>query len=135
MNSNYQSSYNRNGSSAESRYSKDQLLDLFRTQERNGFSSTNINDLFVDGWSPGVVNGTSNGGWGKRDDMKEAAGPDICWDHEGSVNPVAMQEMTEEEREVYLALVMSICKEAAADESPGFLYICQLSLETANPEH
>ncbi len=81
------------------------------------------------------MNGTSNGGWGKRDDMKEAAGPDICWDHEGSVNPVAMQEMTEEEREVYLALVMSICKEAAADESPGFLYICQLSLKTANPEH
>ena len=100
MNSNYQSSYTRNGSSAESRYSKDQLLDLFRTQERNGFPGTDVNDLFVDGWRPGAVNGTSNGGWGKRDDLKEAAGPDICWDHEGSVNPIAIQEMNEEEREV-----------------------------------
>lgn len=101
LNSNNQSSYNRNGSSAEFRYSKDQLLDLFRTQERNGFASTNVNDLFIDGWSPGAVNGTSNGGWGKRDDNREAAGPDICWDHEGSVNPIAMQEMGEEEKEVY----------------------------------
>ena len=107
MNSNYQPSYNRNGSSADSRYSKDQLLDLFRPQERNGFPSTDVNDLFVDGWRPGAVNGTSNGGWGKRDDIKEVAGPDICWDHEGSVNPIAMQEMTEEEREVYLALTTS----------------------------
>ncbi len=104
MNSNYQS-YNRNGASADSRYSKDQLLDLFRTHERNGFSSTNVNDLFVDGWSPGAVNGMSNGGWGKRDDNKEIAGPDICWDHEGSVNPIAMQEMTEEEKEVHRTLV------------------------------
>lgn len=101
MNSNYQSSYNRNGSSIESRYSKDQLLDLFRTQARDGFSSTNVTDLFVDGWSPGLVNGMNSVGWGKRDDMKEAAGPDICWDHEGSVNPIAMQEMSEEEKEVF----------------------------------
>ena len=101
MNSNYQSSYHRNGSSSESRYSKDQLLDLFRTQARSEFSSTNVNDLFVDGWSPGAVNGTNSGGWGKRDDMKEAAGPDICWDRDGSVNPIAMQEMTEEEKEVH----------------------------------
>lgn len=110
MNSNYQSSYNRNGPSAETRYSKDQLLDLFRSQERNGFPSTNVNDLFVDGWRPGTVNGTSNGGWGKRDDNKEASGPDICWDHEGSVNPIAVQEMSEEEKEAFSTSVNSPLK-------------------------
>ncbi|CAF9939940.1 MAG: hypothetical protein ALECFALPRED_008381 [Alectoria fallacina] len=110
MNSSYQSSYNRNGSSTESRYSKDQLLDLFRTQERNGFSSTNVNELFVDGWSPGAVNGTSNGGWGKRDDNKDAVGPDICWDHEGSVGPMALQEMSEEEKEAFSTSVNSPLK-------------------------
>lgn len=125
MNSNYQSSYNRNGSSAESRYSKDQLLDLFRTHESNGISSTDVNDLFVDGWNPGTVNGMSNGGWGKKDDVKEAAGPDICWDHEGSVYPIAMQEMTEEEREVCPTLATSACQILIADNGfPGFLYIC-----------
>lgn len=60
----------------------------------------NVNDLFVDGWSPGAVNGTNSGGWGKKDDVKEAAGPDICWDFEGNVSPMALQEMTEEEKEV-----------------------------------
>lgn len=136
MNSNHQSSYNRNGSSAETRYSKDQLLDLFKTQERNGFSSTNVNDLFIDGWSPGAVNGTSNGGWGKRDDTREAAGADICWDHEGSVNPIAIQEMNEEEREVYRTRTMSAWNVVIADEeSPGVLYICQFATETANSEH
>lgn len=135
MNSNYQSSYNRNGSSSECRYSKDQLLELFRTQERNGFSSTNVNDLFVDGWSPGAVNGTSNGGWGKRDDNKEAAGPDLCWDHQGSVNPIAMQGMSEEEKEVHRTLRMSAREVILADEgSPGFLYVCQFATETANSE-
>lgn len=116
MSSNYQSFYNRNGASTESRYSKDQLLDLFRTQERHGFSSTNVNDLFVDGWSPGAVNGTSNGGWGRRDENKEAAGPDICWDHEGTINPISLQEMSEEEKEVNQTLTMAVWETMFADE-------------------
>lgn len=135
MNAN-QSSYTRNGSSTECRYSKDQLLDLFRAHERNGFSSTNVNDLFVDGWSPGAVNGTNSAGWGKRDEMKEAAGPDICWDHEGSVNPIAMQEMTDEEKEVHPNPPTTACKVSSTDvKSPGFFYICQLALKTTNAEH
>jgi PERQ amino acid-rich with GYF domain-containing protein len=100
MNANYQSSYNRNGSSSESRYSKDQLLDLFRAQEKSGISNINLSDLYVDGWNPNTTNGTSNGGWGKRDDHKDATGPEICWDHEGSVQPLALAELTEEEKEV-----------------------------------
>ena len=136
LNSNYQSSYNRNGSSIESRYSKDQLLDLFRNQERNGISSINVNDLFVDGWSPGgAVNGTNSVGWGKRDDLKEAAGPDICWDHEGNVNPIAMQEMSEEEREVHPTLAMSARKVIVINvDCLGFFHICQFALETPNTE-
>ena len=78
----------------------------------------NVNSLYVDGWSPGAVNGASNGGWGKRDDNKETAGPDICWDLEGSVNPIAMQEMTEEERDVHSPLATLLCKVMVADEEP-----------------
>ena len=62
----------------------------------------NLNDLFVDGWSPSSANGTNNGGWGKRDDIKDISGPEICWDHEGSVHPMALAEMTEDEKEVGL---------------------------------
>lgn len=106
MNSNhreYQSTYNRNGVSTETRYSKDQLIDLFRTQVKNGPQNADLNDLFVDGWTPGAVNGTSNGGWGKRDDLKDSAGPDICWDPEGTVQPMGILEFSQEEKEVDIA--------------------------------
>lgn len=101
LNSNYQSSYARNGASAEGRYSKDQLLDMFRAQGRSGQLTQNVSDLFVDGWNPGSVNGTVNGGWDMKDDQKEASnGPEICWDQEGSVQPLSLTEMSEEERQV-----------------------------------
>ena len=102
MNSNYQSSYARNGSSVEGRYSKDQLLDMFRAQGRAGQINHNVSDLFVDGWNPGSVNGTVNGGWGRKEDQKEPSnGPEVCWDHEGSVQPLSLIEMSEEEKQVY----------------------------------
>lgn len=102
LNSNYQSSYTRNGASAEgSRYSKDQLLDMFRAQGPSGQLHHNISDLFVDGWNPSPVNGTTNGGWARRDDQKEApTGPDICWDHEGKIQPLSLIDMSEEEKQV-----------------------------------
>ena len=101
LNSNYQSSYARNGTTAEGRYSKDQLLDMFRAQDRSGQLHNGISDLFVDGWNPAAVNGTVNGGWGRKDDLKEASsGPEICWDHEGTVQPLSLIEMSEEEKQV-----------------------------------
>ena len=74
---------------------------MFRAHEKNGQSSININDLFMDGWTPGTVNGNENGGWGKKDDFRESAGTDICWDFDGAVRPVSLNEMDDEEREVF----------------------------------
>lgn len=133
MNANYQSSYNRNGSSSESRYSKDQLLDLFRAQEKSGFSNVNLNDLYVDGWNPNYTNGTTNGGWGKRDDHKDATGPEICWDHEGSVHPLALAEMTEEEKEVGHYFLFAVSK-ALLMKYLGIRFICQFATEASNPK-
>ena len=101
LNSNYQS-FARNGASAEgSRYSKDQLLDMFRAQGRSGPLTHTISDLYVDGWNPSPINGASNGGWGRKDDQKDASsGPDICWDHDGNVQPLSLLEMSEEEKQV-----------------------------------
>lgn len=103
LNSSYQSNLNRNGAATDSRYSKDQLLDLFRAQGRSGQANTNVSDLFVDGWSPGNVNGTNVSGWGRKDEHKEGSGgPEICWDHEGSVHPLALIELKDDEKEVWL---------------------------------
>ena len=133
LNSNYQSNYNRNGSSAESRYSKDQLLDLFRAQEKNASSNANLDDLYVEGWNPASANGGSSGGWGKRDDHKDG-GPEICWDHEGSVHPIGLIEMSEEEREVLSHCIATLVKKESLTRGPGFLYFCQFPTETSNTE-
>ena len=57
----------------------------------------------MDGWSPGAANGANSGGWGRKEDNKDGAGgPEICWDHEGNVRPLALIEMADDEREVCL---------------------------------
>ena len=75
---------------------------MFRAQGRAGQINHNVSDLYVDGWNPGSVNGTVNGGWGRKEDQKDPSnGPEICWDHEGSVQPLSLVEMSEEEKQVY----------------------------------
>ena len=114
----------RNG--ADTRYSKDQLLDVFRTQEKVGQPSANITDLFVDGWHPSAPNGIDNGGWGRKDDHREPVGSDICWDHEGSVQPIGLTGLSEEEREVTSTCVGSFStSRTGANQRPDLLYLCK----------
>lgn len=133
MNSNHQSSYTRNGASTESRYSKEQLLDLYRVQEKSDFPNGSLDEFFVDGWTPGL-NGTSNGGWGKRDDHKDSNGPEICWDHSGSVQPLALADMTEEEKEVDYS-IHSWLSNQLADLSLGIRFLRQFTTKTADPKY
>ncbi|KAL8947303.1 MAG: hypothetical protein Q9222_006399 [Ikaeria aurantiellina] len=110
LNANHQSNYTRSGLS-ENRYSKDQLLDLFRAQAKTGSSNANINELFVEGWNPASVNGASNGGWSRKDEFKDGTiGPEICWDHGGNVQPLALVDMTEQEKEAFSGSVNSLIK-------------------------
>ncbi|KAL9000465.1 MAG: hypothetical protein Q9169_000982 [Polycauliona sp. 2 TL-2023] len=109
INSSYQTSYTR-GASSETRYSKDQLLDLFRSQ-RESPPSTNISNLYVDGWHPSSVNGMTNGGWSRKDELKDgSAGSEMCWDHEGKVHPLALSDMTDQEKEAFSGSVNSLIK-------------------------
>ncbi|KAL8906489.1 MAG: hypothetical protein Q9171_006250 [Xanthocarpia ochracea] len=109
MNSNHQTS-NTRGAPSETRYSKDQLLDLFRAQTRNS-PSTHVSDLYVDGWHPSSANGMTNGGWSRKDELREgSAGPEMCWDHEGKVHPLALSDMSEQEKEAFSGSVNSLIK-------------------------
>ena len=71
---------------------------MFRTQQDK--ASPNLNDLFVDGWSPNGINGISSRGWSKNDEHKDINGPEICWDRNGSVQPLGLVPMSDEDREV-----------------------------------
>lgn len=102
LNAGYQSSFSRNGAAAESRYSKDQLLDLFRAQSKSGQANPNVADFFVDGWNPDIASNASNGGWTKKEEFKDGSGgPEICWDYEGVSHPLGLIEMGDNEKEVW----------------------------------
>ena len=72
---------------------------MFKAQAKSGSNNTNANEHILDGWLSGV-NGSSGAGWGRREDQKEVTGPEICWDHDGNVQPMALLDMTAEEKEV-----------------------------------
>lgn len=92
----------RNGAVAEDRYSKDQLLSLFREQKEANVFAVSLEDLYMGGWEPQATNGTPLMPWSKKDDHTRDSQPgaDICWDHDGAVLPLGLMDMTEEEKEV-----------------------------------
>ncbi|KAL9024791.1 MAG: hypothetical protein Q9196_006256, partial [Gyalolechia fulgens] len=95
MNSNYHA----RGGALETRYSRDQLLGLFRAQAKGGPSSIPVSDLYDEGLSPLSANGILNSGLPRRDDVKDGpSGPELCWDQDGNVEPLGLIDMTEEEQ-------------------------------------
>jgi len=92
----------RNGTIADARYSKGQLLDLYqRQQNTNGGLSDDLNGLFVGGWQPDGANGTPAASWGRNDHNKEPQpGPEVCWDRDGRAEPLGLIDLDDEEKEV-----------------------------------
>ena len=88
----------------------------------------------MDGWTPGNVNGNENGGWGKKDDQRESAGTDICWDFEGSVRPISLSEMDEEEREVLDLSKPIKCVRRLLITAAAIFKLCQFFVETCNEQ-
>ncbi|KAJ5292692.1 uncharacterized protein N7443_008645 [Penicillium atrosanguineum] len=107
MSSNTTSSAMRNG---EARYSKDQLLEMYRAQRESGSLGKNVEDYFVADWDPHMVTPPVNGAWGKRDDQKTSAGPEVCWDHGGQAEPLGLTDMSDGEKELFSASVNSPLK-------------------------
>jgi PERQ amino acid-rich with GYF domain-containing protein len=94
----------RNGSSLEGRYPRGQLLQLFRSQKGSDEIHEGLSDLYAGAWEPNVSNGTSGASWGRRDDHSREgqSGVDLCWDRDGGILPLALTEMTDDEKEVCL---------------------------------
>lgn len=86
--------YNRQAT-ANTTYGKEELLSLFKLQESGG-NLGKLQDLVdTDFGGPGPA----SGGWGRSGD-DPTNGVDMCWEKEGGLKPVALEDMTEEEREV-----------------------------------
>ncbi|KAB5540583.1 hypothetical protein GE09DRAFT_1137787 [Coniochaeta sp. 2T2.1] len=97
-------------SSSSRRYSKEQLLDLYRNLPDTRHPE--VSNLFAPGWNPGQVNGgTSARPWGKAGDSNHVApDPGVCWNSEGTMLPVGLVGMTAEEKELFSTDVNSPLK-------------------------
>ncbi|KAL3960577.1 hypothetical protein ACCO45_005694 [Purpureocillium lilacinum] len=78
------------------RYSKDELLDIFRTQKLGDGPSR----LFIPGWDPSSINGSSGRAWGKSSDNHVPQEPNLCWEQTGETLPMGVQDLTVEEKDV-----------------------------------
>lgn len=87
----------------ELRYPKNQLLDLFKAQHSSdGGLKDGLPSLYMPGWEPSIANGATSAGWGRTEHARDhAPGSDICWDRDGSIEPLGLTEMDDEEREVH----------------------------------
>lgn len=77
-------------------------MHLFRAQKEAGEVKESLSDLYVGAWEPSISNGNSGASWGRKDDVGRdgQTGVDLCWDKDGTIIPLSLAEMTEDEREV-----------------------------------
>lgn len=94
---------------AGGRYSKNILLDIYRSQPDH--TNGSVSRLFVNSWDPGHSNGSNGRGWGKSTDTRDHNhGPEICWDSSGQVQPIGLEEMSPLEKNVSgSGVVMEVC--------------------------
>lgn len=85
--------YNRQGAGANTTYGKEELLNIFKSQESSG-GLGKVSDLLET-----ELNGSGSGGWGRSGD-EAINGVELCWEKDGGLKPIGLDEMTEEEREV-----------------------------------
>lgn len=79
-----------------SRYTKEDLLDVFRAQKQ----SEDPSRLFISGWDPSHINGSSGRGWGKSNENHIPQEPGACWDQTGETAPMGLQGYSMDEKEV-----------------------------------
>lgn len=87
-------------SSDELRYTRNELLDAFKTcQNAQDFQIDSLSDLFIGGWDPYINESSSRQ---RRDESgrPEKMGTDICWDEAGFDIPLASIAMNDEEKSV-----------------------------------
>lgn len=90
----------RNGTIPDTRYTREQLLDLYKETQSLAADDTLLPGLLMGGWQPDVANGNS-AGWGRNDHARDQQqDPNVCWDREGDIDPLGLHDMGEEEREV-----------------------------------
>lgn len=81
------------------KYSREELLQVGANLASS--QGPDLSQLLMSGFHPGgFVNGSSSRAWGKSQDTNGNNDPTICWNADGTSDPLLLQEMTAEEQEV-----------------------------------
>lgn len=75
-------------------------MHLFKAQQESESLTEGLPDLFVGGWEPSTSNGISGPSWGRREENKDGHSVDLCWDRNARIVPLAVNDLTDEERDV-----------------------------------
>ncbi|KND91550.1 GYF domain-containing protein mpd2, partial [Tolypocladium ophioglossoides CBS 100239] len=89
-----------------SRYTKDELLDMYRPQRAGDDPSR----LFISGWDPSSINGSNARGWGTSGDNHVPQEPGACWELNGDTTPMGLHDLSVEEKEAFSAEINSPLK-------------------------
>ncbi|EGS17173.1 uncharacterized protein CTHT_0064880 [Thermochaetoides thermophila DSM 1495] len=98
------------------RYTREELLDIYRNHVESAPPQTDTTSLFMPNWNPNQVNGSATGAsqpraWGKAADSGPVPqDPTVCWDSNGTVKPISLEAMSPEEREIFATDVNSTLK-------------------------
>lgn len=85
------------------------MLDIYKNHVEA--SQTSTAGLFMPSWNPGHVNGSQARTWGKSSDSSHVPqDPSVCWDPNGTVKPISLEDMSPEEREMFATDVNSTLK-------------------------
>lgn len=84
----------RNGSS-DARYTKEQMLAIYRSQKETRTLDRNIDQLFQGPWDYASRNGLTS-----SKDGKDQPGPEVCWNASNDGDPFGMVDMSDAERQV-----------------------------------
>ncbi len=94
--------------SADNRFSKSQLIDIYKTAQETGELSKDISHLYVGSWDPSQSNGTNGrASWGKGSDSRDSDAAGVAWESNANLAPISLEELTEEEKIVGSFLVKS----------------------------
>ena len=96
-----------NGSIGDVRYTKEQMVAIYKQQRDSGQLDAKLSSLFTASWNPREAKEPSTPAWGRKEDKEPAAGPEVCWNHNAVSEPLALSAMDEQEREVGRRLLVN----------------------------
>jgi hypothetical protein len=73
-------------------------MEIYQTLSTPELSS-DISSFYMNGWNPSHTNGAGRSNWGKPDGHG-AQEPSVCWDDDGHADPLTLQGLSAEEKDV-----------------------------------